>query len=77
MGKMSGSAWGMLLPVAVLPLFALWEPSFTQWRLVMITALLMTMGMLFNARLRHYLLLPSCLALACGLMAITVNYHAV
>ena len=64
MGKKLDSAWGVLLPCAAMPLFALWGPSFSQWRVVMIVALLLTIVMLFNQRLRHYLLLPSCLALA-------------
>lgn len=38
-------------------------------------ALLLTVVMLFNQRLRHYLLLPSCLALAGGLAAVSVNFH--
>ena len=33
--------------------------------------------MLFHRRLRHYLLLPSCLALAGGLAAVAVNFHGV
>ncbi|MHA6310092.1 DUF1435 domain-containing protein [Pantoea sp. S-LA4] len=75
MGKKLDSAWGVLLPCAAMPLFALWGPSFSQWRLVMVVALLMTIVMLFNQRLRHYLLLPSCLALAGGLAAVSVNFQ--
>ncbi|WP_409075214.1 DUF1435 domain-containing protein [Pantoea sp. C3] len=77
MGKKLDSAWGILLPCAALPIFALWEPNFSQWRIVMIVALLLTVVMLFNRHLRHYLLLPSCLALAGGLAAVSVNFHAV
>jgi len=75
MGKKLDSAWGVLLPCAALPLFALWGPSFSQWRGVMIVALLLTLVMLFNQHLRHYMLLPSCLALAGGLAAVSVNFH--
>ncbi|MCZ4059363.1 DUF1435 domain-containing protein [Pantoea sp. LMR881] len=75
MGKRLDSAWGVLLPCAAMPLFALWGPSFSQWRIVMIVALLLTIVMLFNQRLRHYLLLPSCLALAGGLAAVSVNFN--
>jgi len=77
MGKRLDSGWGVLLPCAAMPVFALWEPSFSQWRLVMIVALLLTVVMLFHHRLRHYLLLPSCLALAGGLAAISVNFHVI
>ncbi|MBE5251378.1 DUF1435 family protein [Mixta mediterraneensis] len=76
MGKKLDSAWGVLLPCAALPLFALWEPSFSQWRMVMIVALLLTIVMLFNHRLRHFLLLPACLALASGLATVAVNFYA-
>ncbi|MGK3143240.1 DUF1435 domain-containing protein [Pantoea sp. C2G6] len=75
LGKKLDSGWGVLLPCAALPLFALWEPSFNQWRIVMVITLLLTIGMLFTPRLRHYLLLPSCLALAGGMAAISVNFH--
>jgi hypothetical protein len=36
--------------------------------------MLATLVMLFNSRLRHYLLLPSCMALAGGLAAISLNF---
>lgn len=75
MGKKLDSAWGVLLPCAAMPLFTLWGPGFSQWRVVMIVALLLTIVMLFNQRLRRYLLLPSCLALAGGLAAVSVNFH--
>lgn len=42
-------------------------------RLIVI-AMLATLVMLFNSRLRHYLLLPSCMALAGGLAAISLNF---
>jgi len=73
-GKRLDSGWGILLPCAALPVFALWEPSFSQWRAVMVVALLLTLVMLFHHRLRHYLLLPSCLALAGGAAAVVVKF---
>lgn len=75
MGKKLDSAWGVLLPCAAMPCFALWEPSFSQWRLLMMAALLLTVVMLFHRRLRLYLLLPSCLALAGGLAAVAINFN--
>ncbi|QDY40853.1 DUF1435 domain-containing protein [Candidatus Pantoea soli] len=75
MGKRLDSGWGVLLPCAALPVFAWWEPGFSQWRGVMIVALLLTVVMLFHRRLRRYLLLPSCLALAGGLAAVSMNFH--
>ncbi|HBV38857.1 MAG TPA: DUF1435 domain-containing protein [Erwinia sp.] len=72
--KKLDSAWGMLLPCAVMPLITLMNLSFNQWRLVMVIALLATVAMLYHKRLRHYLLLPSCLALMGGIVTISVNF---
>lgn len=73
-GKRLDSGWGVLLPCAVMPLIALMNLSFSGWRVIMVIALLATLVMLFHQRLRHYLLLPSCLALAGGMAAITLNF---
>ncbi|WP_017348579.1 DUF1435 domain-containing protein [Pantoea sp. A4] len=75
MGKRLDSGWGVLLPCAALPLLALLKPGFGEWRVVMVVALLLTVVMLFHRRLRHFMLLPSCLALASGLAAVSVNFH--
>jgi len=68
------SAWGSILACAAIPAITFWQPSFEQWRGVMLLALLLTLFMLFNQRMRHYVLLPSCLALAGGLAAIGVKF---
>ncbi|WP_380184677.1 DUF1435 domain-containing protein [Kalamiella sp. sgz302252] len=73
-GKKLDSAWGVLLPCAVIPLIALLDLSFNQWRLVVVIALLATVVMLYHRRLRHYLLLPSCVALAGGMAALSLNF---
>lgn len=73
-GKRLDSGWGILLPCALMPLIALMNLSFSEWRVVMVIALLATIAMLYHKRLRHYLLLPSCLALAGGVAAITLNF---
>lgn len=73
-GKRLDSAWGVLLPCAVIPLITLMNLSFSEWRVVLVIALLATVAMLYHKRLRHYLLLPSCLALAGGMVAISVNF---
>lgn len=75
-GKRLDSGWGVLLPCALMPLIALMNLSFSGWRVVMVSALLATLVMLFHKRLRHYLLLPSCLALAGGVAAITLKFGA-
>lgn len=73
-GKRLDSGWGVLIPCAMMPLVALMELSFSEWRVLMVVAFLATVVMLFHKRLRHYMLLPSCIALAGGLAAISVNF---
>lgn len=74
LGPRMASAWGVLLPGALLPMLTLFEFTIENLRSLVIVAMLATLVMLFNSRLRHYLLLPSCLALAGGLAAISVNF---
>lgn len=74
MGKKLDSGWGILLPCTIMPLIALMEPSFPAWRMLMVVAFLATVVMLYHKRLRHYMLLPSCLALVGGLAAMMVNF---
>ncbi|AXU96489.1 DUF1435 domain-containing protein [Erwinia persicina] len=73
-GKKLDSGWGVLVPCAMMPLVALMELSFSEWRVLMVVAFLATVVMLYHKRLRHYMLLPSCIALAAGLVALSVNY---
>lgn len=76
-GKRLDSGWGVLIPCAMMPLVALMELSFSEWRVLMVIAFLATVVMLFHKRLRHYMLLPSCIALAGGLAAISVNFTTI
>lgn len=73
-GKTLESGWGILLPCLIMPLVATLELTFTQWRALMVMAFLATVMMLFHKRLRHYMLLPSCMALAGALAAISLNF---
>lgn len=76
LGKRLDSGWGVLLPCAMIPVLAAMDLSFSQWRALMVIALLATVSMLYHKRLRHYLLLPSCIALAGSLVAISVKLTA-
>ncbi|UQY44729.1 DUF1435 domain-containing protein [Erwinia sp. PK3-005] len=76
MGERLQSAWSVLLPGALMPLVASMNLSFGQWRWLLLTALLMTVVMLVHHRLRRYILLPSCIALAGALAAVSVNAGA-
>ena len=75
LGKRLDSGWGVLLPCALMPLMAMMELSFSEWRGLMVVALLATVVMLYHKRLRHYLLLPSCIALVGGVAAIALNFN--
>jgi hypothetical protein len=73
MGERIQSAWSILLPGALMPVVASLDLSFSQWRWLLLAALLLTMVMLFHHQLRRFLLLPSCVALAGALAALSVN----
>lgn len=76
-GNRLASAWGVLLPGMAIAGIAALDPDFSQWRVVMVIALLLTLAMLFHQRLRHYLLLPSCMALLSGLVAVSMNFRLI
>jgi len=69
------SGWAVLLPGALVAMLAWNELSWAQWRVIIVLALLTTVGMLYHPRLRHYVLLPSCIAFASGLMLIVSHLH--
>ncbi|WP_192457656.1 DUF1435 domain-containing protein [Musicola keenii] len=72
-GKRLSSAWGVLLPSSLVPLLAMSELNLTSLKYICAIAMLATLGMLFHHRMRHYLLLPSCIALAGGLAALSMT----
>ncbi|WON77528.1 DUF1435 domain-containing protein [Serratia sp. UGAL515B_01] len=74
LGDRLASAWGVLLPCALMPFLAMFEPDMMQLRTLIVIAMLATLVMLFNSRWRHYLLLPSSMALAGGLAAISLRF---
>ena len=67
LGKRLTSGWGVLLPCALMPLLAMTHMTLDQLRVLVVVAMLVTLGMLFHRTLRHYMLLPSFMALAGGL----------
>lgn len=69
------SGWAVILPGAVVAMLAWKELSWEAWRVIIVLALLATVGMLYHPRLRHYVLLPSCIAFASGLMLIVSHLH--
>lgn len=67
------SGWGIIVPGVLVTLLALSDLTFAQWRIVVVLALLATSLMLFHKRLRHFVLLPSCIAFASGLILAALN----
>lgn len=75
MGKHLSSAWGVLLPCAIMLLLAMQGLNLLHLKLIIAIALLATLLMLFHQRLRHYLLLPSCVALSGGLAVVSIMFN--
>lgn len=71
--RLTGIGWN-LLPLFALPLFSVWHPDIQQWRYLMLAGLLICLIMLTHRRLRHYILLPSCLVLTGALGAMSINF---
>ena len=73
--RMLGSGWGVLLPGLLIAGLTYVDLSPELWRIVMLMGLLVTPLMLYHKQLRHYILLPSCLALIAGIMLMIVNLN--
>ncbi len=74
-GKSLTSGWGVLLPCGLLPFLALADLSLEQLRTLVVVAMLTTLVMLLHKTLRHYMLLPSFVAVAGGLAALWLNVN--
>lgn len=68
-----GSGWGVLLPGIVIALMSTMGLSADVWRAVIVCGLLLSGGMIWHRQLRHFVLLPSCIALIGGIVLITMN----
>ncbi|MBK4715656.1 MULTISPECIES: DUF1435 domain-containing protein [Tenebrionibacter/Tenebrionicola group] len=67
------SGWGVLISGAVVAALVFNGLTFGEWRLLMASAMVTTIGMLFHRRLRHFMLLPSCIALASGIALLALS----
>ncbi|MDA8477687.1 DUF1435 domain-containing protein [Citrobacter sp. Awk 4] len=68
-----GSGWGMLLPGMVITGLAFTDLSLAAWKAMIVSGLLLTSLMLYHKQLRHFVLLPSCMALVSGIMLVLIN----
>ncbi len=72
-----GSGWGLLLPGLMVAGLAFADLSADVWRVLIVLGLLVTPAMLYHKRLRHFVLLPSGIALVGGIMLVMLNLKLV
>ncbi len=68
-----GSGWGIVVPGIIVAVLMLADLSVNAWRMVIVLGLLLTPVMLYHKRLRHFILLPSGVALVGAMMLILLN----
>ncbi|SCB74338.1 Protein of unknown function [Kosakonia oryziphila] len=68
-----GSGWGIVLAGMIVAGLALADLSNDAWRMVILLGLLLTPAMLYHKRLRHFVLLPSGIALVGGMIMMLLN----
>lgn len=68
-----GSGWGIVVPGVIVAVLMLADLSANAWRMVIVLGLLLTPVMLYHKRLRHFILLPSGVALVGAMMLILLN----
>lgn len=71
------SGWGVVLSGIVALGLAYADLSVDGWCAVIVPGLLLTPAMLYHKRLRHFVLLPSGIALVGGMMLIVMNLKMV
>ncbi len=67
------SGWGVLIPVAIIVTLGFIGLSAEVWRTLIILGLLLTGSMIWHRELRHFVLLPSCVALIGGMIMVMMN----
>lgn len=70
-----GSGWGVLLPGVIIVGLAFIGLSAYALKLLIVSGLLLSALMLYHKQLRHFVLLPSCMALIDGMMLAMMNWN--
>ena len=73
LNRVLGSGWGVLLPGALLGGLMFADLSIELWKAIIVSGLLMTSAMIWHKQLRHFVLLPSCVALVSGILVILMS----
>ncbi|ANR78799.1 hypothetical protein BBB57_11355 [Kosakonia sacchari] len=68
-----GSGWGIVVPGVIVAVLMLADLSVNAWRMVIFLGLLLTPVMLYHKRLRHFILLPSGVALVGAITLMLLN----
>ncbi|WP_368740930.1 DUF1435 domain-containing protein [Enterobacter hormaechei] len=73
LSKALGSGWGILLPGSIISGLMFADLPIDVWKAMIVSGLLVTSAMIWHKQLRHYVLLPSCVALISGLLVILMS----
>ncbi|WP_409242995.1 DUF1435 domain-containing protein [Enterobacter cloacae] len=73
LNRVLGSGWGVLLPGAILGGLMFADLSIELWKAIIVSGLLMSSAMIWHKQLRHFVLLPSCVALVSGILVILMS----
>ncbi|MRS15327.1 DUF1435 family protein [Enterobacteriaceae bacterium RIT691] len=68
-----GSGWGVLIPGIVLAALGFAGLSAETWRGLIVTGLLLSCAMIWHRQWRHFVLLPSAIAVISGMMLVMMN----
>jgi hypothetical protein len=72
--KTLGSGWGVLIPGVLLAALGFADLSVGTWRGLAILGMLVSALMIWHRQLRHFILLPSCMALVSAIMLIIMKF---
>ena len=73
LSKVLGSGWGVLLPGLIIAGLAFTDLSIDIWKTFIVSGLLISSAMIWHKQLRHFVLLPSCVALISGMLVIMMS----
>lgn len=73
LSKALGSGWGILLLGSIIGGLMFADLPIDVWKAMIVSGLLVTSAMIWHKQLRHYVLLPSCVALISGLLVILMS----
>lgn len=73
LSKALGSGWGVLLPGLLIAGLTFADLSLDVWKMIIVSGLLITSAMIWHKQLRHFVLLPSCVALIGAMLVITMS----